>query len=362
MSSESPLPPKLAKELSPIIFDLNPPEIDFMPPPLPKSPNGSSVYGKEAASSRPPSPDMTVSPDMPPLTRTNSKCVITSDLAPSAEPVPLSAKEINRLASSSPPVRELCAIKGYPVPPPQPKFVENHWLGSSEYCIKGRERSATAPLSSDDKENFRKFLLSMAKSTPKETLTSNRKSVSFAEPELADSARSSVDPPPSSPPLSISSLSEQPWLAHCLPKIGTQSPPARKRDSISPSRSPPPPPPPSPSSPNLRIIKQPIPKPYRGQELSVIADLHRDHLPHANHSNCHGTLHLVSVPTKEEFKDHKIVVTLKAGSSIPKGARILVFKFRIMTLGLYRAVVRLNLVHLGNALTQEEVETNEFQV
>ncbi len=38
------------------------------------------------------------------------------------------------------------------------------------------------------------------------------------------------------------------------------------------------------------------------------------------------------------------------------------FKFRIVTLGLYRAVVRLNLVHLGDTVTQEEIETTEFEV
>lgn len=64
----------------------------------------------------------------------------------------------------------------------------------------------------------------------------------------------------------------------------------------------------------------------------------------------------------EEFKNHKIVVTLETGSSAPKGARIFVFKFRIMTLGLYKAVVRLNLVHLGDTVTEEEIETNGFEV
>lgn len=68
------------------------------------------------------------------------------------------------------------------------------------------------------------------------------------------------------------------------------------------------------------------------------------------------------MPTKEEFKDHKIVVSLEAASSAPRGARIFVFKFRIIALGLYKAVVRLNLVHLGDTVTQNEIETAEFEV
>lgn len=40
----------------------------------------------------------------------------------------------------------------------------------------------------------------------------------------------------------------------------------------------------------------------------------------------------------------------------------MVFKFRIVTLGLYRAVVRLNLVNLGDTVTQDQIETNEFEV
>lgn len=40
----------------------------------------------------------------------------------------------------------------------------------------------------------------------------------------------------------------------------------------------------------------------------------------------------------------------------------MVFKFRVVTLRLYRAVLRLNLVHFGNTVTQEEIETTEFEV
>lgn len=245
--------------------------------------------------------------------------------------------------------------------PTPPKSLENHPLGSSKYYIKGgRQWPRKASLSSKDSANVRKFLLSVATSPPKETSRSNQKSVSFAGSELADSAPLLADAPQSSPSLDLSSLSERPWWAHDLPKIGTKSPPPRKKDSRSPPRSPSTPPP-LPSGPNFQIIKQPISKPYRGQELSVVAGLHRDYLPHVNDSNCHGSLHILSVPTKEEFKNHKLVVTLETGS-VPKGARIMVFKFRIVTLGLYRAVVRLNLVHLGDTVTQDEIETSEFEV
>lgn len=367
MPSESQLPLELAKQLTAISLNWELPKLDSMPPPLPNSSTGSPVAGTKAVSSSPPSPEMTVSPEMPPLTRTKSHRVVDWALPPpaeeiDAEPVSLSAKGINQSTPNPTSDGELRLIKGYPIPPP-PKSVENHPLGSSEYCIKGGRPSAgKASLSSKDSADVRKFLLSMATSPPKETSRSNRKSVSFAEPELADSAPLLVDPPQSSPALDLSSRSERPWWAHDLPKIGKKSPPPRKRDSRSPPRSPSPPPPPPPSSPNLEIIKQPISKPYRGQELSVIAGLRRDHLPHVNHSNCHGSLHILSVPTKEEFKDHKIVVTFEAGSSVPRGARIFVFKFRIITLGLYRAVVRLNQVHLGDTVTQEETETTDFEV
>ncbi|MCJ1349847.1 hypothetical protein MMC31_008090, partial [Peltigera leucophlebia] len=367
MPSESPLPPELTKQLTSISLNWDLPKIDPMPPPLPKSPTGSPTAGTEAQSSRPPSPDMTSSPDMPPLTRTSTKCVVTWDLPRTTEkneakPVPLSTRRINRSTPTPPPDGELRLIKGYPVTP-APKSVENRPLGSSEFSIKGRGRSSSkAPLSTDDTGSVRDFLLSMATSPPKEVSSCNRKSVSFAEPQLADSASPVLERPPSSPPLTLSSLSERPWWAHDLPNTGIRSPRSRKRGSKSPPGLPQPPPPLSPASPSLQIINQPTPKPYRGQELSIIADLHRDHLPHVNHSNCHGSLHIFSVPTKEEFKDHKIVVTLKAGSSVPKGARILAFKFRIMTLGLYKAVVRLNLVHLGDTVTEEEIETNEFEV
>lgn len=40
----------------------------------------------------------------------------------------------------------------------------------------------------------------------------------------------------------------------------------------------------------------------------------------------------------------------------------MVFKFRIVTLGLYRAVVRLNLVRSGDTVTQDQIETTEFEV
>lgn len=367
MPSESaPLPPELTKQLTAISLKWELPKIDSMPPPpLPKSSTGSPLAGMEEVSSRPPSPEMTVSPDLPPLTRTKSKCVVSWALPPpaeeiKAEPVSLTAKGVNQSAPSPAPDGELRLIKGYPVPTP-PRSLENHPPGSSKYYIKGgRQPARKTSLSSKDSANVRKFLLSMTTSPPKETSKSNQKSVSFAEPELADSAPLFADPPQSTT-LDLSSLSERPWWAHDLPKIGTKSPPPRKRDSKSPPRSPSTPPPPPPSA-NFQIIKQPISKPYRGQELSVIAGLHRDHLPHVNHSNCHGSLHILSVPTKEEFKNHKIVESLAAGSSVPKGARILVFKFRIVTLGLYRAVVRLNLVHLGDTVTQEEIETTEFEV
>lgn len=367
MPSESPLPPELAKQLKTISLNWDLPKIDCIPP-FSKSPSGSPVAGIEAESSRPPSPDMTVSPDMLPVTRTNTKCVVTWDLPPLAKqikekPVPLSEKGTNHSTPTAFPGGELRLIKGYPIPPP-PKFVENRPPGFSEASIKSRERSASkTPLSSNDTASIRDFVLSIAPSPPKEASSSNRKSVSFAQSESADSASALLDPPPSPPLLALSSLSsERAWRAHDLPKIETKSPPSRIRHSKSLPRSPPRALSPSPSSPNLQIIKQPIPKPYRGQELSVVADLNRDHLPHVNHSNCHGSLHLFSVPTMEEFKNHKIVVTLEAGSSAPTGARIFVFKFRIMTLGLYKAVVRLNLVHLGDTVTEEEIETNGFEV
>ena len=366
MPSESPLPPELAKQLKTISLNWDLPKIDCIPP-FPKSPTGSPVAGIEAASSRPPSPDMAVSPDIPPMTRTNTKCVVTWDLPPPAKqikekPVPLSEKGTNHSTPTPLLGGELRHIKGYPIPPP-PKSVENCPLGFSESSIKSRERSVSkAPLPSNDTTKIPDFVLSIATSPPKEGSSSNRKSVSFAESESADSALALLDPPPSPPLLALSSLSsERAWRAHDSPKIETKSPPCVIKHFKSLPSSPPlalsPP-----LNLNLQIIKQPIPKPYRGQELSVVADLNRDHLPHVNHSNCHGSLHLFSVPTMEEFKNHKIVVTLEAGSGVPKGARILVFKFRIMTLGLYKAVVRLNLVHLGDTVTEEEIETNGFEV
>lgn len=366
MPSESvPLPPELAKQLKAISLNWEFPKIDSMPSPqLPESPTGSPLAGMEEVSSRPPSPEMTVSPDLPPLTRTKSQRVVSWALPPlaeeiTAEPVSLFAKGINQSAPNPAPDGELRLIKGYPLPTP-PRSLDNP-PGSSKYYIKGgRQLARKASLSSKDSANVRKFLLSMETSPPKEASRSNQKSVSFAERELADSAPLLADPPQSSTILDLSSLSERPWWAHDLPKVATISPP-RKRDSKSPPRSPSTPLPPPPNA-NFQIIKQPIPKPYRGQELSVIAGLHRDNIPHVNHSNCHGSLHIRSVPTKEEFKNHKIVATLEAGSSLPRGARILVFKFRIVTLGLYRAVVRLNLVHLGDTVTQDEIETTEFEV
>lgn len=367
MPSESPLPPELAKQLKTISLNWDLPKIDCISQ-VAKSHTGSPVAGIETALSRPPSPDMTVSPDIPPMIRTNTKSAVTWDLPPPAKqikekPVPLSDKGTNHSTPTSLPGGELRHIKGYPIPPP-PKSIENFRLDFSESSIKSRERSASkAPLSSNDKTKIMDFVLSIATSPPKESSSSNRKSVSFVESESADLALALVDPPPSPPLLPLSSLSsERAWRAHYLPKIETTSPPCRIRQSKSLPRSPPLALSPPSLSLNLQIIKQPIPKPYRGQELSVVADINRDHLPHVNHSNCHGSLHLFSVPTMEEFKNHKIVVTFESGSGVPKGARILVFKFRIMTLGLYKAVVRLNVVHLGDTFTEEEIETNGFEV
>ena len=367
MPSEAPLlPPELAKQLTAISLNWELPKIDPLPLPLPKSSTDAPIAETETVSSRPPSPEMTVSPDMSPVTRKKSKCVVSWALPPPAEEIKaelgsLVSKGINQSAPNPAPDGELRLIKGYPVPKP-PRSLENQPPGSYKYQMsRGRQLARKASLSSRDSENVRKFLLSTATPPPKETSTINQKPVSFAEPEPADLAPLLADPPQSSPTLELPLLSERPWWAHDLPKIGTKSPPPRKRNSRSPPRSPSTPLP-LPSSPNFQIIQNPISKPYRGQELSVVAGLHCDYLPDVNHSNCHGSLHILTVPSKEEFKNHKIVVTLETGPAVPMGARIMVFKFRVVTLGLYRAVVRLNLVHLGDTVTQDQIETTEFEV